>query len=1028
MVMTRSTIFLFFFLMLSGDIFSQGENGFTIRRYSTENGLPSNGIKGVQWDENAGFLWLATEAGVVRFNGQEFKSFTRLNTPMIASERMSYIIRNGEGKIFTSDMSGNVFACTDNQLLPAFKVPQEQLGNRGLYRAALTVSEAFFKKSLVYSGMLKHDLGAGQYIPDGQNGFYYLFRDTLYYYKEADKDLTPLSTTGMDIKSAFKIGTECFIMSTQNQIFLLKNNGKEIKPVTTNWQDNKPGSRGKNYRLFWESGMNVPVIVNENNAWVFRWVDGEIKAELICNQIPLDAFIYHLQYSEKRKILFLGTDSKGLVVLSKNNLRNIKYKNAGINQRNAYYSQVELSNGNILTNEGHELGDAPVGKTPLPITGPFGFSIYLQGDSLLWYIQFNNKIKLSCLYCYHNKTGKTTVYPSIIMRSSSAIASLGKETLLCNSTGIGVVSGDTIHYRYRFPDKATDPTLYDMKQGPDGYYYIAGCAGFLRYDPQKNKIDTLFRDKDFCLRTISFKDNYILLGTYGNGFYIWKNGLLKPMPVDKSKYLLYTHCFFDDQHGYCWISTNRGLFRASFADLFSAWEKNTGFVYYRYFGKNDGMDMTEMNGGCTPCALGLKNGNISFPTMDGLVLIDPHQYKNDSLGGSMYFDEIIAGKKSYAAKSPEIQSLPSTTSEISIHLAFPAWDNIENVYVEYQINSDEDWVGGETESGSLLRIGGLSPGDYFIKIRKANGFGTGNYSYAELRFSITAPWYLKWWFFLLVFITSISLFVLFIQLRTNQYRKNQLKLEKQIAEKTWELSQQNEVLEKSNNLKSKLISIISHDIVTPLKFLTVAGNNLREKRNQIPEELQQETIREIANTSQELQLLSTNILNWIKYQHENRRLVKEAFVPAETVNQVFGILRSIAKQKSITLLNEIDPSVEIFQYYEPLKILVYNLVVNAINFSERGAVVVSGQQENGNFILRVKDDGVGMTPDQVHNILSEQIIISSANIDKRKGNGLGYLIIKDLVKTTGSTLGIESEKGKGTVVTITIPVQKSAQA
>lgn len=65
----------------------------------------------------------------------------------------------------------------------------------------------------------------------------------------------------------------------------------------------------------------------------------------------------------------------------------------------------------------------------------------------------------------------------------------------------------------------------------------------------------------------------------------------------------------------------------------------------------------------------------------------------------------------------------------------------------------------------------------------------------------------------------------------------------------------------------------------------------------MPEELQQETLQEITNTSQELQLLSTNILNWIKYQNENRRLAKETFNLQEMVNQILGILQSLARQK-----------------------------------------------------------------------------------------------------------------------------------
>ena len=64
---------------------------------------------------------------------------------------------------------------------------------------------------------------------------------------------------------------------------------------------------------------------------------------------------------------------------------------------------------------------------------------------------------------------------------------------------------------------------------------------------------------------------------------------------------------------------------------------------------------------------------------------------------------------------------------------------------------------------------------------------------------------------------------------------------------------------------------------------------------------------------------------------------------------------------------------------------------------------------------------MGMTAEQISNIMAEDIIISSANIDNRKGNGLGYLIIKDLRKMMGATLQISSEKGKGTIVSVKVP-------
>jgi len=143
------------------------------------------------------------------------------------------------------------------------------------------------------------------------------------------------------------------------------------------------------------------------------------------------------------------------------------------------------------------------------------------------------------------------------------------------------------------------------------------------------------------------------------------------------------------------------------------------------------------------------------------------------------------------------------------------------------------------------------------------------------------------------------------------------------------------------------------------------------------------------------------------------------------VNQVLGVLNSLAKQKNLKLVNTIDEALQVYQYFEPLKILIYNLLTNAINFSEKGDITISAQPEGDHLTISVEDEGVGMTTDQIKNIMADQFIISSANIDNRKGNGLGYLIIKDLVKTMGAKLRISSEKGIGTKVSVVVGVTKN---
>ncbi len=242
-----------------------------------------------------------------------------------------------------------------------------------------------------------------------------------------------------------------------------------------------------------------------------------------------------------------------------------------------------------------------------------------------------------------------------------------------------------------------------------------------------------------------------------------------------------------------------------------------------------------------------------------------------------------------------------------------------------------------------------------------------------------------------------------------------------LERKAREIHIKNEALEKSNMIQTRLISIISHDIISPLRFIHISSKNLIDGKNEDSREMQEEMLAEISHTSKELELLSTNIMNWIKYQNENRRMIKEQFDLHQMANQIFGIFQGLARQKNITFKNEVNTGSILYQYMEPVKIVLYNLILNALNFTEEGCITISGGESKKGILIKVKDEGKGMTKDQIDNVMSEHFIVSSANVDKRKGHGLGYLIIKDMLKFVDAKFVIKSKPGQGTSVTIFLP-------
>ncbi|HNL65466.1 MAG TPA: ATP-binding protein [Ferruginibacter sp.] len=1027
--MLRFLLYTACFILSCAAAYAQAIPGTNVQQYTTDNGLPSNGIKGLQWDEKTEFLWMSTEAGIVRFNGVDFKSFTKENMPEIGSERMLFIVRNNSGSIYTSDQPGNVFLIDKSRPVlwknaaPATSNTNPQLGQYYL----LSVSDIFFKSQVAKPMPRRFTSGNNRVAVINDTSCFIQNGSMLYYFSVAQDTPVALPVLANNLLTLFMIKDRFFIMNLQRELFLLDPVTRTIAPV--------PGTgsgiallkkTNKGTMLSWQTGMDYPIFIEEEKAWQILYDGRSINATPISNNIPTDAFIKSVQYSEKNNLLFIGTESRGLFVISRNRVQSKKRSRANPKNRNSYYSQVALPDGNILTNESDVIGDRPTDERMLPIKGKFNFNVSLTSGGSLWYSQNNARVGHNCLYEYNYTTGVTKTYPTIT--NSNIVTELGGRIYMADLYGIGLLDADTLRYLYRYPKELAGTVTFDFTPLNNEELAVATCAGLLRYHIRKQRLDTIFSQENICVRSIWKYKDYVFFGTYGGGFYIYRNGSFRRMPLDKNKYLLYPHCFVPDAENYCWISTNRGLFKASLPELIDAYQNNRPSVYYHYFGKKDGMEMTELNGGCTPCALRLNDNTISFPTMDGLLWVKPETAKPVLPTGDVFIDEIRVNGEKINSDSLRHKKLSPQTQDMVIQLGFPAWCNKENIYIDYQLNDTVNWKPVNTGSEAVIRLSNLGPGRYLLRIRKLNGFGINNYNYKTIEFRISTPWHNQWWFYALCMLGLLGITQLIFHIRTRQYKIRQHKLEMQVAEKTRELKEQNEVLEKNDSIKTRLISIISHDIVTPLKFVTVAGKNLLDKRSMMPEDLQLETIREMTNTAQELQLLSTNILNWIKYQNENRRLVKEPFNLHESVNQVMGILNSLAKQKNLVLENRVPDALQIYQYFEPLKILVYNLLTNAINFSEKGSIRVLAEQRGDQVILCVQDEGVGMTADQIKNIMADQFIISSANIDNRKGNGLGYLIIKDLVKLMGATLHIESEKNKGTQIFIHLPSLKPSRS
>ncbi|MBU3676118.1 MAG: hypothetical protein FGM54_02920 [Chitinophagaceae bacterium] len=995
---------------------------YSVMHYTTENGLPSNGIKGIAYDTVSGYLWIGTEAGIVRFNGTRFKVFNNENTPNLHSDRMDFLEKAINGKIYARDQEWNWFQINKNQAAFIRKTVFDYyistkeymsifINDTGMVNVMINQSpkNTFFQEFIHISDSL-YLFRANEY----KMGYASRRTKKIVYYPEE-----------FNINTLFKLQHRVFAWIRRKGMCEFNPNTKTFTPINLFYENGTRCQLNSTFQIIGGKEYGEPCfMIRENELWeIIQNEHGDLNLVKQSNELPNQTQIKKICFDVKNHLIFIGTSSKGLVVLKPKQVEAKKNNDTKDQVRNSQYAQIVVDSNTILTNNGVLIGEPTQKIRPIPADKLFFINTFNIKDSILLYVAEvkSKNATFSYLHMYNYKTNQTKIFTNKPTNEVFSAYFSQEKIYICNNDGFGILRDTGIHYFFKNPRHFdSEFKSFAIEEIKPNVFWVATCAGLYEYNLQSKSTRNILSFPGVCIRTIKKIGDYFFIGTYGKGFYMYKDSL-KTLPLDKNKYLAFSHCFMPDHEGYVWISTNRGLFKVSYNDLNNAYKQNSNTVYYHYLGKNDGMDITEMNGGCAPCAVQMNANTISFPTMDGLLWVNPKKAGTLLPEGDIYIDKIIVDKQSYSPDSLNYQAFPANTNSIDIFIDFLAWCNKENIYIEYKLKNEKEWKLLNNENANFIHFENLSGGDYTLQIRKRNGFGLSNFYYKEIKFAIKIPFYLQWWFIGLSILTGIGLVYLAIKARTRQLMLQKEKLEIQIDQKTKSLQQQNEALEKSNQINSRLISIISHDIITPLRFMALGSKKLLDKNHVMPRELQEETITEITNTAQELQSLSTNILNWIKYQNKHRRQQSEPFSPADVIQQVFSILGPIAAQKNIRLLADTDANLHIVQYREPFKILLYNLVNNAIQFSTNSQILVEVYENQQTLTLSVADEGVGMTESQIQNILSDEFIISSVNVDNKKGNGLGYLIIKDLVKLIQGHLNIESEKGKGTVVAVTMP-------
>lgn len=235
------------------------------------------------------------------------------------------------------------------------------------------------------------------------------------------------------------------------------------------------------------------------------------------------------------------------------------------------------------------------------------------------------------------------------------------------------------------------------------------------------------------------------------------------------------------------------------------------------------------------------------------------------------------------------------------------------------------------------------------------------------------------------------------------------------------LKQQKEELEETLLLKDKVFSIVSHDLRSPIASLNAVLPMLD------PDTLDSESYHELKDKLtqqvQNLHYVLDNLLIWSRSRmkgitgNESTRfdLKKQADTSVK-------LLKSLAEQKEINIINQIDNNLFYSADTQHFDIIIRNLILNAIKFTpEKGIIQLNSKENHDHILISVSDNGVGMTQEQVNRLFQLKTHFTTPGTQKEKGTGLGLLICAEYAAANNWNIQVKSEPGKGSQFSIVLP-------
>jgi len=242
--------------------------------------------------------------------------------------------------------------------------------------------------------------------------------------------------------------------------------------------------------------------------------------------------------------------------------------------------------------------------------------------------------------------------------------------------------------------------------------------------------------------------------------------------------------------------------------------------------------------------------------------------------------------------------------------------------------------------------------------------------------------------------------------------------------KSWEYFQKNRLLTQVEELKTNFLSMMSHDLKTPIARIQGMTDVVRNDPNTLSGR-QIEALDTLSKSSTELLDFISSILNLGRIESKELRLHYKSRDPNSLIMEVIEKLVYLAKPKNIEIKAELEPLFSVKMDVDLIRQVFSNLIENAIKYSpENSRILVTTEEASGKVVIQVADQGGGIPEDELSHIFMKFYRAKAAKTSPTKGSGLGLYLAKYFVELHNGTISADSRQGVGSTFTVELPTDQ----